>query len=378
MNKINKMYKRKKKPIVKEYDYAYILPRKFEKKGPGWGLGGVVDNSNNFIDLSAYHGGWVDQGGYYNFNKYSFVDEPVIYMGLFFKHWGHFLVDLLPRLWYLAQPSSFNKNIKVAYIGEEEPDGSYLELFELLGINKSQLIRVSTPTQFAKIIIPEYSCRPCVWYTEEYIFMFNKIIKNALKMVYVPDYLKNVNKVYFSRTNLKKAKWTEFGEKLIEKIYSDNGYLIVYPEKMNLKDQIYIWNKADEIVCLNGSIPINVVFSMNKNLRLIILNKTSLCHLNLYLFLLMRKVKYEYVNVYIELFENIPASIGSGPFLLSITKEFRDYLKKNHLINNYSILYIYIYNIINGIKYCYSIVNLKKIKYWLYKKIVILRQKYNI
>ncbi|WP_300629659.1 glycosyltransferase 61 family protein [uncultured Thomasclavelia sp.] len=370
MDKIDKMYKRKKKPIVKEYDCAYILPRKFVKNGPGWGSGGVVDKNKNFIDLSAYHGGWIDQGGYYDFNEYSFVNETVVYMGLFFKHWGHFLVDLLPRLWYLAQYSSSNENIKVAYIGEETIDGNYLELFELIGINKSQLIRISTPMQFSKIIIPEFSCRPCIWYTDEYVFMFNKIIKNALKIVSVPDYLKNLDKVYFSRTTLKKAKLTEFGERLIENIYRDNDYLIVSPEKLNLKEQIYIWNNASEIVCLNGTIPINVVFSMNQNLQLIILNKTSLCHLNLYLFLLMRQVKYEYVNVYIELFKNIPKSIGSGPFLLSVTKEFRNYLKKNQLINNYSLLYIYRHNIINGIKYCHSIVNINKMKYWLYKKII--------
>lgn len=378
MNKIDGMYKRKSKLIVKECNNAYILPRKYKKDGPGWGLGGVVDNNNNFIDLSSYHGGWIDQGGYYDFDEYSFIDETVIYMGLFFKHWGHFLVDLLPRLWYLARSSSSNENFKVAYIGEEEPDGNYLELFELIGINNSQLIRISTPTQFTKIIIPEFSCRPCIWFTDEYVAMFDKIVTNALKMVSVPDYLKNINRVYFSRTNLKKAKMTEFGEKLIENIYKNNDYLIISPEELNLKEQIYIWNNANEIICLNGTIPINVVFSMNKNLQLTILNKTSLEHLNLYLFLLMRKVEYEFVDVYIELFKNIPKSIGTGPFLLSITKEFRNYLNKNQLVNNYSLLYIYICNIINGAKYCYAIINLRKIKYWLYKKITFFKKGHSV
>ena len=46
------------------------------------------------------------------------------------------------NLWIFADPE-FKENIKdfkVAYIGEEEPEGNYLEFYKMLGIEKEQLI----------------------------------------------------------------------------------------------------------------------------------------------------------------------------------------------------------------------------------------------
>lgn len=356
-NKIKKMHKKEDKIKYEEYDNGFILPRKIVDKAPGWGLGGVLDSNRLFVELSAYHGGWIDQGGYYEFDDYEVSDETIVYMGLFFKHWGHFLVDLLPRLWFISSYPEIANKCKIAYIGEDEPKGNYLLLLNLLGIKEKQLIHITEPTQFKKIIVPAYSCRPCIWYSEEYVKMFDTIVDNALEDYQVPDNLQDIDKVYFSRTALSKAKSTEFGEKMIENVYKDNGYNILYPEALTLYDQVYIWNNAKHIACLNGSIPLNLVFCMNKYLRIDILNKTSAIHLNPYLYLLMREVTYNHINVYIQPFKFFTPSLGSGPFLLSVTQEFRNYLKENNLNNNYSLYTIYINNIFNFIKYTYRIIN---------------------
>ena len=372
-DKIKNMYKKEEKVIFEEYQNAYILPRLIKNDGSGWGLGGVLESSKKFVELSAYHGGWIDQGGYYDFDDFEENNEHVIYMGLFFKHWGHFLVDLLPRLWFVSSYPETAKKCKIAYIGEEKPDGNYLLLLNLLGIKEEQLIHITKPTLFNKVIVPAYSCRPCIWFTDEYVKMFDTIVKNALKDYIVPNNFKNIDKVYFSRTAFSKAKKTEFGEKMIEQVYKENGYNILYPEKLTLFDQIYIWNKAEHIACLNGSIPLNLVFCMNKNLKIDILNKTSAVHLNLYLYLLMREVTYNHIQVYLEPYKFFTSSLGSGPFLLSITSEFRDYLNANNLNNHYSIYTIYINNIVHFIKYTYYIVNpihhMKMLIYPLYKRI---------
>lgn len=370
---ISKMYKREDKIIVEEYINAYVLPRKIADNGPGWGLGGVLDSSKQFVELSAYYGGWIDQGGYYDFNQYDIYDDTVIYMGLFFNHWGHFLVDLLPRLWYISSYPNVANKVKIAYIGEDKPAGNYLMLLNILGVKEEQLIHITKPTLFNKVIVPEYSCRPCIWYSDEYVNMYNTIVHNVLKDYQVPIHLKDIDKVYFSRAAFSKAQGTEFGEDMIEDVYKDNGYTILYPERLSLYDQIYIWNHANTIACLNGSIPLNLVFCMNENLHIDILNKTSALHLNPYLYLLMRNVKYNHIDVYIEPYKWVKTTLGSGPFLLSITKQFRDYLTINHMNNKYSVMNIYIHNCINIMKYTYRLINpmfrLKMLIYPLYKKI---------
>lgn len=78
----------------------------------------------------------------------------------------------------------------------------------------------------------------------------------------------------------------------------------VAPEKLSLEEQIYIWNNADEIACINGTIPLNVVFSKNKNLKLTVLNKTSISHENPYILLQFREIKADFIGVYKEPFKN--------------------------------------------------------------------------
>ncbi|MCQ2741610.1 MAG: glycosyltransferase 61 family protein, partial [Alphaproteobacteria bacterium] len=43
------------------------------------------------------------------------------------------------------------------------------------------------------------------------------------------------------------------GEKEIEKVFKQNGYKIVYPEKLTLKNQIKCMGNAKEIVGVSGT-----------------------------------------------------------------------------------------------------------------------------
>ena len=320
------MYKSDEKMQCLEIDQGIVLPRRFSDNGPLWGIGGVCDSNNNFVELSFYDGGWAKHGGKYDWQQEEYIDEEVMYFGVFLKHWGHFLVDLLGRAWYLPK---IEEHVKVVYIGEEDPVGNYLEFFELLGIKPEQLLHVTKPTRFRKVIVPQFACRPCIWYTDEYLSTFDYLADKVEKEQYVPAGMENLDKVYFARLNFGKAAQTEFGENQIAEWMKVNGYTIISPEKLTLRDQIYIWNHAKEIVCLNGSIPINIMFSKNKNLKLVVMNKTSLIHKNLDLFILMRDCKATFLDVYREPVKGYPKSIGAGPFLLGISEDIKEYSKQH-------------------------------------------------
>lgn len=320
------MYKSGEKMQCLEVEQGIVLPRLFCDNGPSWGLGGVCDSNNEFVELSFYDGGWAKHGGKYDWQQEEYIDEEVIYFGVFVKHWGHFLVDLLGRAWYLPK---IDEQVKVVYIGEEDPVGNYLEFFELLGIKPEQLLHVTKPTRFRKVIVPQFACRPCIWYTDEYLSTFDYLADKIEKEQYIPASMEKLDKVYFARLNFGKAAQTEFGEGQIAEWMKVNGYTIISPEKLTLRDQIYIWNHAKEIVCLNGSIPINIMFSKNKNLKLVVMNKTSLIHKNLDLFILMRDCKATFLDVYREPVKGYPKSIGAGPFLLGISEDIKEYSKQH-------------------------------------------------
>lgn len=312
-------------------EHAIVLPRLQQGDYPMWGLGGVCDENNAFIDLSFYDGGWATHGGKYAWEEEDYQDCTVLYFGCFFRHWGHFLVDEIGRLWYYLQAQQ-KETLKIAYLGEEEPAGNFLQFFELLGIKQEQLIRITKPTRFRKVIVPEFSCLSCVWYTREYRNIFDAIAQavEELPACDVP------RKVYFSRLRFGKAMGSEFGEEYLAKWLTDNGYTAVSPEKLSLIEQVSIWNRAEQIACLDGSIPLNLDFCRNAQLQLLVMHKTHLEHLNLELTLLMRPCRVTLLDAYYEPYKKYPTSIGAGPFLLCISQDVLRYSREQGLVMPFS------------------------------------------
>ena len=321
-NKHN-MFRLDRPMAVQTVSPGVVLPRKDAESGPMWGLGGVCDASGEFVALSAYDGGWATHGGFYPWQEEIYMDCDAVYFGMFFNHWGHFLIDLMGRLWYFVNHKT--ENLKLAYLGDEDPTGNFTEIFSLLGISQDDLIHVTEPTRFRSVIVPEFSCKSCQWYSREYLSIFDAMIDRVEEDSYAPESLQSLKKVYFSRLAFGKAKASEFGEETIARWLECNGFTALGPETLSVRDQIYIWNHAEEIACLDGSIPMSVAFSRNPELKLTILHKTSLEHLNVELFLLMRPCQVKFLDVWHEPFRGYPKNIGAGPFLLHLGQDAADY-----------------------------------------------------
>ncbi len=308
---------------IRSIPRGVILPQKLVDDGPMWGLGGVCHEDGHFEPLSAYDGGWATHGGSYEWQNEEYQDCDVVYFGMFFNHWGHFLIDLMGRLWCFAQGKV--QNVKLAYLGEEEPKGNFLEIFQLLGIRQEDLLPITRPTRFRNVIVPEFSCKSCVWFSDEYRSIFDAMIRRMEQEGYVPEKLEDLKKVYFARTAFGKAQGSEFGEDTIVRWMEANGFTPVAPERLTVRDQIYLWNHAEEIACLDGSIPMSLGFSNNPKLKLTILHKTSLEHLNVELYLLMRPCDVTLLDVWHEPYKKYPKNIGAGPFLLHLGEDAKEY-----------------------------------------------------
>lgn len=354
-----KTYISKNKRSVFTYSKAIILPRKETPIGPRWGLGGVCDVNNHFVEVSFYDGGWATQGGYYEWSEEEYFNEDVVYMGLFFSHWGHFLIDLTGRMWYLQKLAKTSKEFKVAYIGEEEPKGNNLLFLKLLGINEEQLFRISKPTRFRNVLVPEQSFKPCEWYTEEFINMFDEMVSMVLQDKDKFVHLQGIDKIYFTRKKFSKAMVSEFGETYFESLFVQNGYVAIAPEELSLEEQIFLWNNASIIACINGTIPLNVLFSKKSDVELIILNKTSIFHENPMILLEMRRISACFINIYKEPLEYYPKSLGEGPYLLWPSKQFDDFCNKQKYISQISRKKRKYYFIFQQIKYYWAIVGVK-------------------
>ncbi len=248
----------KDKPLgIAEVPEGCVLLR---QKGGFKGIG-VLDDRNIPVDFSKrdYPG---DE--FVVPDNPAYRDETVIYGGYLFEHWGHFLVESTCRLWYVLQNE--HDKTSVVFAVSRKPPKVFTDFFELLGIS-NRIVFIDRPTRFAKVLVPEPSFVFCRQDAISPLFLmpFDRIVERVKAAGY--------DKVYLS-----KSKWTGldfqcFGEKKLERAFLANGYHVVYPERMTLKEQVAVLKGASEIASPAGTLAHNILFAPSFA-RLIVLNRT--------------------------------------------------------------------------------------------------------
>lgn len=309
-----KNYYRDQELAVKCIKNGLFLPSKISgPDSPMMGYGGVLDRNGNYVMESAQIGKGDTKDrfiGKYEYDKYSekFIDDTVIYIGAFAPHWGHFLVDVVYRCWYLLDNA---RNSKIVYCSTNaEMQGVYLDFFQLLGVEKERLLCITEPTRFTQIVIPEASYMACDYFTDKYRCIFQKVVENIPELKITP-----YEKIYMSRAHFPEARNKEIGEKNIEDNFRKNGFKVLYMEELSLAEQIYYINHSKVVAALSGTLCHNIVFA-DQNTELIILNKVHFINTHQVLINQMMGIKVTYVDVYKEPYKNFPTSYGWGPFLL--------------------------------------------------------------
>ena len=340
-------------------------PKKFKNRNPSkalFGSAGVLNDNNEYVEESAQLA-YAMKNRIYKVNSYNkqntdIVHSKVIYMNFFIKQWGHFLIDVIGRLWYALQ----DKDTKIVYTCYDNEnykiEGNYLDFLKLLGIDEKRLIRINKPTKFDCVIVPETSIYPGKYYTFEYKNIFDIVVKNANI-----TRVKENKKIYCSRLNYGKNNKKEFGEEIIEENFKKNGYDVVYMEKLSLREQIILLNKSEFIAMTCGSLSHNLLFIRN-NVNVFILNKTYRINLHQ---IIINEIANS-INYFIDIYVSpLPILYGYGPFILRPTKEFEKLFKDFNLdlINNKRNISIFLrikYYIIYIVSYRKFILRLKKIR----------------
>lgn len=304
---------------VKNVDNGILIP----SVGTG-GYAGLVDEDGEYEALSSFPtlaplDGYVGKSDLdlNNLDVENFGNDEVIYLGHIRNHWGHFLMDSLSRIWYLLQD---NPNKKAIYFGEKIVHENIIQFFEMIGIDINQLIFINKPTKFDNIIVPEASFVPGKHIHKDFLLAFDKITSNI-------EINHNIDKVYLSRTNLSSYGKTEWGENKIEEQFKQNGYKIVYPEKLSFLEQIKILKSAKEIVCVSGTLPHTLVFAQEKT-KVIVINK-SIKRENYRQVGIdeIKKFDITYIDAHISLL-NVGAG---GPFWLKFNDNLKNYFQDNKL-----------------------------------------------
>ncbi len=181
------------------------------------------------------------------------IDGTFLYGGILLNNFGHFLLESIGRLWAYNRFKNFDPYIFFyapwGIPDYKKKDHYMYQLFRGFGIPVNRLVFFSEIVQLKKVIIPEqkYGFGKCRMPDNTFI--------NFIQSFNLPDHFNagiNADKIYISRSQLPFNQGRLFGEAEFEKYLQSNGYLVVYPEKHTLYEQLIMYKKAKQIIFCDG------------------------------------------------------------------------------------------------------------------------------
>lgn len=334
----SKDYESYDEPYLKVIKNGTILPT-IPAEGLHWGAGGVLDENDDFVQESSV--GYRAFGRRYNYSKNDVVNtkQKAVFIGIVPKHWGHFLIDTVCRLWPLIDEKY--KNYKVAFCGfgwnENRIDGNYLELFETIGIDESNLLFIDKIYRFTEIIIPGPTMDYGTTFHKKYKEICRYIVQNAIENKKCFN-LQPLPKIYFSRLDFFGSRINEVGEKEIAESFQDNGFKIISPESLSFVEQVFYIHNCICMASLSGTIPHNAIFA-KEGTEILILNRTGLYNPPQLRINQLFDLNVTYIDVYKGWNMYHSVDYGYGPFHIGVTDNLKLFFNdrgyklagKNHL-----------------------------------------------
>lgn len=287
----------------------------------------MTDCDGNFVTASMLHEQPCSVGGAYK-AALKRRHEKVIYIGYLLSEWGNCLTDGLKKLWFLRTGEGrkmLSEGTKVAFVTMQNIPlpAHQAELWRLAGYDSSAWVHVTEPTCFDEVVVPENSF---VAHENEQRLFDERFVEEiqGIKCKAIEETggsVGIVRNIYFTRTKLRHNKDTN--EKALERFFKRLGYTIISPEKLSIREQIFLWANATNVAATEGSVAHSSMF-MHKGANLVVLRKAD--YVNGYQ---QAANAISGINViYINAHHSTRASKAmpwAGPFYLCVTTELQEW-----------------------------------------------------
>jgi capsular polysaccharide biosynthesis protein/Flp pilus assembly protein TadD len=193
-----------------------------------------------------------------------------IYLGWYFNHYGHFLLESFSRAWPLLEISKWEGHRFIFHVHDANniAQRRYLWFFEKLGIARDRILFITQDTVFEQLIIPTQQAVLARAISEKLITLYRKIALNAYQKKSGKN--KIGQKIYISRRFLTGNKRRGVNEQCLEQYFEGKGYRIIHPQFMPFEEQINCFVHAKSVAGCEGTGLHNVLFSLNCKTMLLI------------------------------------------------------------------------------------------------------------
>ncbi len=176
-----------------------------------------------------------------------------IYGGRINPHFGHFLVNTLPRFWNIAQVRS--PCTQILCHGPGRPVDWFAvpfiaAIFGLLGLTARDFVTFPAPTRIRGMLIPNTSFEEQIAGYAAYRRLCRAI---GDRVRATGPSCSSDQPLYYSKTKLKSAVGLVVNEEELESVLRAAGVKIVHPELLTFEQQIRLMSEHGKIVGTSGS-----------------------------------------------------------------------------------------------------------------------------
>ena len=199
------------------------------------------------------------------------LDSCYIYGGRVHSHYGHFIINTLPRLWPLAvgrQP-----DLKILCHDSATPESWFTVPFiatilKALGLTPDNFVVFTRPTRLRRVIVPQTSLGE---QTHGY-YCFRALCHRISMMIGGGNERVERTPVYLSKTKLAGGVGRIRNEFELEAALHKSGVEILYPELLTISEQIALFAQPRVIMGTTGSAFHSSIFSPPRS-KIICLNQ---------------------------------------------------------------------------------------------------------
>ena len=186
--------------------------------------------------------------------NFTELTQTVLFGGIFWNNFGHFLLETLARLWAYDNVKPLDPYI-LFYLHWTPP--KYLEkqnyAYQVLAgfnIPHNRILFTDQPVMIKDMIIPtqKYGYEYCK--NPDTVFM--EFIRKFRYPEIIPEGFESADKLYVSRSKIPDGAGKPIGEHLFDDYLVSNGYTIFHPEFYTLYEQLTLYNKAKKIIFCDG------------------------------------------------------------------------------------------------------------------------------
>lgn len=176
-------------------------------------------------------------------HEFERIDGTAYLIGTVPRHFGHFLLEGLSRLWFhVAHGEALGCDKFIVY--EPEIPRYARRVLRMIGLTEDRILPLKRNAEVETLYVPSKSVRTHRWVRPEHRMVLDAIIARIRKDG--PD-----EDVYLSRRNVPKRRLDN--EEEVEALFADAGYRIVHPQSMPIRAQFAMAYNARSLAGCVGS-----------------------------------------------------------------------------------------------------------------------------